>query len=303
MLSTAFTCVGYAFYNNQHYISTDFTYKGFIPVINLNAGYGGIPTVVQPQGTENIPSPLGTNEYYKFNIYLPINLTRGNFITFIQPHFQLNREKTYYYNSRLNDYTNQVVFTQYSFSLYNYRRTLARDLYPRWGTILKYHKTFTPFENNLIGNIEVFQAKFYLPGFACHHSFQLSGTYEKQKADQYYFNSTTEFVRGYSITPTNEWLNKASVDYAFPVAYPDFNLGRILYLKRISAKLFYDFVQYKPNNSSRINTVKSSGIEILNTIHIAHIIFPFEIGGRYSYLIDEGLNNLEFLIRVDTDIF
>ena len=304
MLSTAFTSVGYAYFNNQHHITTNFTYKGFGPVLDVNAGYGGIPTVIKPEEAGNISKPLGNNSYYKFNIYLPINLTQGNYVTNIQPHLQLNREKNYFYNTQLNDYSNNIVFAQYAFSLYTLRRTLERDLYPKWGAVFKCSRASAPFEKQLIGSIETFQTKLYFPGFTHHHSFQLYLAYEKQKVDQYYFGSNLEFIRGISTTPTNEWMRKVSVDYAYPIIYPDINLGRVVYLKRISGRFFYDYAYYKPKvNSNQTLTAKSTGIELLNTLHFAHIIFPFNIGGRYSYLFNDESEIYEFIIRVNMEIF
>lgn len=310
-LSTAFTRVGYAYYNSQHHIFTSFIYKGFIPILDIDAGYGGIPSVIPSEYTDSVKFSLENNQYYKLNIFIPIDISRGNYTTIIQPHVQLSKESKYYYDFERNKYLNQILFTQFSLSFYNFRNSLERDLYPRWGQVFLYNLSAAPFENRLIGNIQTFHTKLYFPGILMHHSFFLFAGVQKQMLDQYYFGSTFEFNRGYTSSPTFTEMFKASVDYAFPIVYPDYNIGRVLYLKRIYAQAFYDYVIYDHRNYSQYlkkyitqtNTTRSAGIEIISNIHLAHIIFPFNIGGRFSYLVDEKKGYIEFLFKLDSSIF
>jgi hypothetical protein len=81
------------------------------------------------------------------------------------------------------------------------------------------------------------------------------------------------------------------VDYVLPVAYPDFNVASLLYLKRIRTGLFYDyaagpgnsFYQYTADglvplyDTPEKESFKSFGIELMGDFHILRI--PFMISG------------------------
>ena len=80
-------------------------------------------------------------------------------------------------------------------------------------------------------------AKIYTPGFFKHHSLQLNTSY--QHKDIKSFNSLQNLPRGYVFSDNTDLLY-GSLDYYFPIAYPDFNIASILYLKRCSFGLYGD---------------------------------------------------------------
>jgi len=89
-----------------------------------------------------------------------------------------------------------------------------------------------------------------------------------------------------------EELYKLYGDYVFPIAYPDWNVGPFVYVKRIRGALFGDFVmnkyRYYTQNSSIPKTAKeyfsSFGIELSIDYHLLRTMFPFNTGVRIGYL-------------------
>jgi len=54
-LSTAFTYMGYAFEEGDHHFKPKFIYKGWYPVFEIQADYGGIPRVYTGSNTSTYP--------------------------------------------------------------------------------------------------------------------------------------------------------------------------------------------------------------------------------------------------------
>ena len=101
------------------------------------------------------------------------------------------------------------------------------------------------------------------------------------------------FPRGYKNIISKE-LELYSVDYVLPLAYPDFNLSSLLYLKRIRTGLFYDYgagtgnYYFKNSGSGQTlesyhnykETFRSFGFELMADFYILRI--PFMISGGSS---------------------
>ena len=81
---------------------------------------------------------------------------------------------------------------------------------------------------------------------------------EKQHTEKFMLGNRISFSRGYLGARTlnddkyyqniiSKELQFGSVDYFMPLAYPDFNLGGILYLTRIRTDLFFDYTRGTDN--------------------------------------------------------
>jgi hypothetical protein len=84
-----------------------------------------------------------------------------------------------------------------------------------------------------------------------------------------------------------------TVDYSFPITYPDFNIGALTYITRLRANLFYDFA----GNTNRYNptfNIYSYGADILFDAHWLRMPYPITLGLR---LYKTNLNS-DFGIRL-----
>jgi hypothetical protein len=77
-----------------------------------------------------------------------------------------------------------------------------------------------------------------------------------------------------------------SVDYRFPLASTDFNLGRIVYLKRLNMDIFADGGRGQVKQKSQVLTrdYQSIGVDLSFQVHLMRFSQEFELGVRGVYL-------------------
>ena len=89
-------------------------------------------------------------------------------------------------------------------------------------------------------------------------------------------------------------------DYVFPIAYPDWNLGSFLYVKRFRGDFFIDYAynSYRtviwPNEHNF-----SFGCELTADYHLLRTIFPLNTGVRIGYTPTENNFIFELLFGID----
>jgi hypothetical protein len=144
----------------------------------------------------------------------------------------------------------------------------------------------------------------YIPGLARHQHLLVQAGYQKQQPLKYYIPiNRLDFPRGYPSAVSSE-LRTFSVDYAFPLAYPDLALGPVLYLKRLRADVFHDrsygWDIQDGSGEPYSGRYLSTGTELLADFHFARFILPLSAGIRLGYLHDENRIFSEFLFTVRT---
>jgi hypothetical protein len=142
------------------------------------------------------------------------------------------------------------------------------------------------------------KTSFYFSGIFRDNSLRIRLESENQRHDKYMFRNRISFPRGFSNVDypkgyhniISDRLNFASADYAFPLAYPDFNISSLFYLKRLRGNLFYDYAKGKINRyytfqndelnilvNKGTDTFRSFGSEAMADFHLFRI--PFMISG------------------------
>jgi hypothetical protein len=125
----------------------------------------------------------------------------------------------------------------------------------------------------------------YLPGFSINHNIVLTAAYQQHDTlRQYTFSNSFPFSRGYSsVDFPRMW--RFGANYHFPLLYPDWGFGNIVYWKRIRANAFYDY--------TRVNRLRPQGDFSFRTTG-AELFFDTKwwnqqdvaFGIRYSRLLD-----------------
>ena len=307
-LSTAFTSIGYEYKDNDHYFHSSFTYKGFYPVIKFSADYGGKPLIFKAQDDPN-PLLVGRNMYYNLLTYIPLNLTSGKMITGVQPTMRLSYSGNYYYYKSESAYKQGIIFTEPRLYFYTFLRRAHRDLQPKWGLVIDGRVLAAPFEEEQLGSISSLSSLVYFPGILRNHGLKLQAQFQKQEPEKYLFNNLIRFPRGYN-NLVSIGLRKYTADYIFPIAYPDFRIGSLFYIKSVYASLFADYSQgkgvYETINNNRVVSDKSFysyGTEIYFEYHIFRLILPLIQGIRVSYLQEKQTFTFEGIFRIDLDRF
>jgi hypothetical protein len=163
---------------------------------------------------------------------------------------------------------------------------MARQhIYPKFGYTLSAAHRHLLSENGFqfIGNTQLF-----LPSFA-NHSIVLSGSWQETDTNNVIFSNRFANSRGYDeYYFSRMW--RASANYHFPIAYPDFGVANIIYLQRLRGSLFYDFTRVYSKNKQATKDLRSTGAEIYFDTKLWNEL-PVSFGIRGSYLLDNGFSS------------
>ncbi|MCK5029088.1 MAG: hypothetical protein KAR57_05600 [Bacteroidales bacterium] len=303
-LSTTESVLSYAYKNGNHYLSSSLIFKGQYPVVKLTANYGDYQLIQAVKDVEWIPE---TNPGYSYDVdvYVPFNLTKGSYIKGFRPLLSIEYRDNLYYNYQNDYYIKGMEFVQTGLLFYSYKFKAEQDIIPKLGLIFDLNLFNTPFDKEIFGYLYNIDATFYLPGIK-NGGLKINTGYQYQNPRLYLFNSNFNFPRGIQNKRT-EKLAKIYSDYVFPIAYPDWNLGSLLYLKRIRADIFLDYAfnSYRSTNQPQTaynwpkENYVSFGMELTADYHLLRMMFPLNSGVRVGYAPTENEFFVEFLFGVD----
>lgn len=187
----------------------------------------------------------------------------------------------------------------------NSRRSSYRDIFPVFAQAFDFARSTAPFDSDLYGPISSLRTAFYFPGIFRNHGLRIRLQTESQLPEKFIQFNRIDFPRGYSGI-ISEKLRTASADYVFPLAYPDFSVGSLLYIKRFRGGLFYDFSEGTRNRYlaeeryvAGTETFSSAGGELIADFNVLRIPFDISAGARWIYLPAEGISVVEAVFGVD----
>lgn len=295
LLSSSFLSLGYQYNVNEQAgkVYGSYSYQGWYPIIDIYADYGlRRQTISHPISTE-----LTWNETnIKAGLRLPLNLTSGKYYAGITPTAYLRQILRKMRPGNLLEFTQpNITATEYGLQMYRQIKRSERDIFPKWGQSLNLYYYDTPFESPGYSSIAAGIATFYIPGILRHHGINLYGGYQYRVIGYYKFSDIVSYPRGIT-DQQDEQLYSFRGTYAFPIAYPDWSIGPVVYMKRIRASLFYDYaVGFNPHSDNYYN---SMGVDLITEVHLLRFLAPFELGVRSIYLPDENAIEWNFLFGV-----
>lgn len=276
-------------------------FSKFYPIIDITGSFG--ERYKEYEQTKNDRwTELKTN----LGITLPLNISRNIYNRNIK--FSANYEYTQTYDKEPRKYISEKksgAFSslKYSGTFLNFRRQSLRDLNPKFGQFFYITYTHTPFNDDLSGSQFSALSSIYFPGIFKNNSLKISGGFELQKEfnsennESYYlFSSPQSFSRGHSEIAWDKFKT-LKIDYQFPLWYPDFNIGPIIYFKRIRAGFFYDYTKIR-NLNKKNKIYKSAGIETYIQFHLFRLKLPLETGIRISYIFEENYDGKLFIPEI-----
>jgi hypothetical protein len=241
----------------------------------------------------------------KIGLSVPLHFTRHLSFT----NLQVGSDFVYNRQNFKGAYKDSLVPRNFaylnSYISFSHQSQQARQqIYPRLAqsVYLNYHRTIT----DVLANQFLASAYLYLPGIAFTNSLVLGGAFQQRdKFNSAGFSNGFPFSRGY--TANNFYsMYRFSVNYHFPLVYPDRGLGNIVYFQRIRANGFYDYTHvqdYYVNGSIFQAPFRSYGTEIYFDTKWWNQL-PISFGIRYSRLIDpdilgRGPNQWEFILPIN----
>ena len=291
-LSTLTSTIGYEYSAEKlNVLHSRITWRGWYPVFESQLDYGNTAQIYKLDEKVSNPSDIKSGISFLNSVYLPLRFNSGSFSEYFRPSLSSDYRNQYFYIKEDDsyDYGQTIISARLYFS--NYYRSAFRDIYPKWAQTIDFNYTFAPFDKNIYGSAVSLRSALFFPGFLPNNSIKIRIEKEKQlPVRDIFFGNRVSLPRGYNnIFPTD--IDLLSADYVLPLAYPDFNIASLLYLKRIRTGLFYDyatgpgnsFYQFSANglvplynNPDKIS-FRSFGFELLADFHLLRI--PFMISG------------------------
>jgi hypothetical protein len=292
VLSTMQASAGYEYNANERLGSlfAKMSYQGWFPTLDLGIKYGGrsgTGRITNSQTNQTQTVNLNWDETsLDASVRVPLILTNSKFRRSLNVSISSSYRSIANFNRReFRD--RQLGTVGYGIGYASLLRVAPRDLQPKFGFTFSAsyaHTVGTDFSGNLFGT----QARVFLPSFAKHHSLSLRAGYQQQQNSQgsYYFSSPILFTRGYSYQ-NHDRLTTASVEYRFPLFYPDFAIGPLVNIQRVKGAFLYDvgqgYDQLIPN--PKTTNYQSISAEIGFDLNFLRLNFVrFDIGVRATYL-------------------
>lgn len=283
LLGTSYFNIGYEYDLNEetgkYYLN--YTYSGLYPSLGASVEYG------PRRGThEDDDGEVVSYEYRELDISgvagIPLNWSAGAWYIGGRPQAGYTfKALEMDPGSTLEFRVDRVHAAEYNLFIYTQKKSSFRDLQPRLG-----HQLQIGFMNTLFDSAGVSNTMFsselllYLPGIGRHHGIRAYTGYQKGHSDYYNFANQISTVRGYTGVASDEMLT-LSASYLFPIFYPDWRLGPVLYVKRFKGAVFYDqtfLMDITPE--ANYNTV---GLDLTADFHLFSFLSPLELGLRSMF--------------------
>jgi hypothetical protein len=289
-LSTLTCWTGYQ-YNKpdlSHNFLASVRYTGFYPTIEMsfNRKYRNPITMegFTPGETGNFPAAFW--QFFHLSSGIPLNFSSGAWTKRIQP--ALFFEQVSFLADRQSEYNNSAWMAGFSVSASFLRKYSYRDLFPKWGisSNFSYFKAFGTSKrgNNLTGRILL-----YVPGLLPNSSLRILNSASLLTFDQF-MNALQDFPRGQVVYQVRNTYN-LKIDYALPLAYPDYHLSWLIYINRVKADLFFD----AGTSIYHRNWFVSTGTDLTIDYHLFRLGIALESGIRVMFFPGIGRFGAEFL--------
>ncbi|GAB2821776.1 hypothetical protein [Ferruginibacter profundus] len=281
----------YNYNDKSHTVGINTVFAGWLPQLSIGAEESFNRTIDTALGK----SVQFNSATFKAGFAIPLNFIGGRTNKFLNFGAGYNVEQYYYRGVTKNVFDNKAIdYANAFFSFSNVSRQARQHINPRWAQAisLSYRDAFTYKDSHKF----VGSAALYLPGFSVNHSIVLNGAYQKRDTLSDLFSNTFSYARGYEALSTRR-MYKLAVNYHFPVCYPDWGIGGIVYFQRIRANVFYDYNNaqarlYYSNGTNFLSEIKnrSTGGELYFDTKVWNSL-PVSIGVRYAHLLDTDLIN------------
>lgn len=284
--------------DNSFHSYLKLTYAALYPLIDLGYNYGRASkfnVLYDTTVTAFVKQPWRENSFYG-GLRFPFRLTQGRYYS--------NLELTAYgeyYNVSLRDSSDESKeLGNTSFpaikAIIDFSRLLPqarRHVKPRWGQTLfaEYEQAFDEDPMRLYAYMQL-----YFPGFVKTHSLNFRFSFKNEAVtNTYRFNDDFIMPHGYKTAPF-ENIYIASVNYEFPIWYPDIAVPAVAFFQRLRGSLFFDYGEGVTNSFHQ--PMKSVGAELMIDFRLFRL-FQMTPAFRYSYALDDYIGEkqpFQFLV-------
>ena len=288
VLSNFSSILKYTYNRNDRSSTVGFyeAFAGWFPILRVGAEHSF---------NRNIDTAFGKSVNFnsaKLNagISVPLSFVRGKMATSINIGAGYNIEQYYYRGIGKNVLDNKAVKYGNAFiNFSNASRQAIQHIYPHWAQSVSasYRDAFTLIKSHKF----VANSSFYFPGLFTNHSLVLNASFQKRDSLPDFFSNTFSYSRGYQALSTRQ-MYKFGFNYHFPLFYPDWGFGNVIFFQRVRANAFYDQTLAHARLNGILTDIKnrSTGAEVYFDTKVWNAL-PVSFGVRYSQLLDKDLRN------------
>ncbi|MDN3656444.1 DPP IV N-terminal domain-containing protein [Ferruginibacter paludis] len=289
ILSSFTNTLTYTYNRNDrsHTLGFDAIYAGWFPYLDLGTS---------ASFDRQVDTALGKTVHFnsaKINagFYIPLSFTGGTTSKYLNFGASYNVEQLYYRGIGKNILANAGVNYASAFlSFSNVSQQALQQINPRWAqsVSLSYRDAFNYRNSHKL----VASASLYLPGLSTNHSLVIAGAFQKRDTLNDLFSNNFPYSRGYDAL-SQPTMYKAGINYHFPLFYPDWGFGNMVFFQRIRMNVFYDHTSVSAkadDGSTGYLKNRSTGAELYFDTKLWNALPAiFEI--RFSHLLDPNYRN------------
>jgi hypothetical protein len=130
------------------------------------------------------------------------------------------------------------------------------------------------------------------------HSFRASFNYQRSDGE-YQYTIDIPTVSGYvSLAPVANLTNTLLLSYLFPLAYPDWQIGSLAYVRRFSGSFFSDFENV---GQAQPFIPRTYGITVSADVNLLRFSPVIGLGGKLIFITQNPLRDpiIQFLFNVN----
>ncbi len=266
----------------------DYQLLRFYPILNTSLSFQG------HEVHESEQMILYNELKWKIGAEIPFLFSYYNHYFSMSLHSEYGYSGFYFLDNSDIEFPN-LQYAKISTSFVHYTEKPYQYMYSPWLQSIKISYS------NSIGVTPTFHVfdvvtNLYFPSPIPTHSIRLYGGIQSCVRGVSGFSSSLRTARGFRYVNTTNVLASYQVNYTFPIAYPDWNWGWWVYLKRLSANIFYDGMFGIRGRDYQY----SVGLECNAKCNFLLISTPVSIGLRTSYL--PKMRNMAFDVLFSIDI-
>lgn len=263
-----------------HNYGASLTYQRFFPKFHLAYRDRGQVGTARIQNTDSLLALRWREQVTTLRMDIPLVFYRLNHVyttgismgTSYTNRYRLNRPEL---ESR---FPGHLAFPMSYLVYFNHNNRRSQlDLAPRWGQNLSATYRHLPFAGNQNGTAFSFRSAFYFPGIARNHSLQARFNYQVVSG-MYSGLNEIPLVSGFDQLQPSLVTNTLLFNYRMPLAYPDWGIGPLAFVKRLKGGVFADFQNVGKGEPFSPRTY---GAELRADLNLLRFYLPvFDVGAK-----------------------
>jgi hypothetical protein len=238
------------------------SYGGLGPVVDVDFSWGGESQTIYSPIPQWVPLERKKQLSVTTRLSLPMNLSSGAWISSITPsaEYQYTNGLIFrYVGSEDGELTRGVEKLSFALRYSIQKRMALSEFQPRWGLSARAGYVTNP-TNRAFRDLWSASLAGRLPGVVRPHGATVRLAWQQtveRSGAPFMYHMKEVFPRGARYDFSARLWRSASLDYQFPVWYPEGGIPGVLYFKRVRVNLFGDYALWKGFEGSAVG--QSSG--------------------------------------------